>query len=151
MFVFDTFSDVEESQYESNALFSKFVPDEDKREEFLSSLFSAIESQQTLFYRNIPSLSKQIFILNIQDKNYLIIVCQNKKLNYICIRLGQLAQLVQSTSFTPRGSGVRIPQRPQKVSNFGNLFLLVIFKIQLKKVILNRHRGHQLSWFRVSP
>ncbi len=25
---------------------------------------------------------------------------------------GRLAQLVQSTSFTPRGSGVRIPQRP---------------------------------------
>ena len=32
---------------------------------------------------------------------------------YICLSLdGHLAQLVQSTSFTPRGSGVRIPQRP---------------------------------------
>ena len=29
-------------------------------------------------------------------------------------RLGRLAQLVQSTSFTPRGSGVRTPHRPQK-------------------------------------
>jgi hypothetical protein len=28
------------------------------------------------------------------------------------LRNGRLAQLVQSTSFTPRGSGVRIPQRP---------------------------------------
>ena len=27
---------------------------------------------------------------------------------------GRLAQLVQSIWFTPRGSGVRIPQRPQK-------------------------------------
>ena len=27
---------------------------------------------------------------------------------------GSLAQLVQSIWFTPRGSGVRIPQRPQK-------------------------------------
>ncbi len=30
--------------------------------------------------------------------------------------LGRLAQLVQSTSFTPRGSGVRTPHRPQKTS-----------------------------------
>ncbi len=30
------------------------------------------------------------------------------------IKLGRLAQLVQSTSFTPRGSGVRIPQRPHQ-------------------------------------
>lgn len=58
MFVFDTFSDVEASQYESNALLSKIVPKEEDRRNFLSSLFSAIESQETLFYRNIPSLSK---------------------------------------------------------------------------------------------
>jgi hypothetical protein len=32
---------------------------------------------------------------------------ENKKI------LGRLAQLVQSTSFTPRGSGVRTPHRPQ--------------------------------------
>ena len=30
---------------------------------------------------------------------------------------GRLAQLVQSTSFTPRGSGVRIPQRPHQSKN----------------------------------
>ena len=58
IFVFDTFSDVEDSQYESNALLSKIVPEEEDRRNFLSSLFSAIESQETLFYRNIPSLSK---------------------------------------------------------------------------------------------
>ena len=28
------------------------------------------------------------------------------------LEIGQLAQLVQSTSFTPRGSGVRIPHCP---------------------------------------
>lgn len=38
---------------------------------------------------------------------------------YLCIAFetevyGRLAQLVQSIWFTPRGSGVRIPQRPQK-------------------------------------
>ena len=32
--------------------------------------------------------------------------------------LGRLAQLVQSTWFTPKGSGVRIPQRPQKTSTY---------------------------------
>lgn len=37
---------------------------------------------------------------------------------YLCIAFetevyGRLAQLVQSIWFTPRGSGVRIPQRPQ--------------------------------------
>ena len=38
---------------------------------------------------------------------------------------GKLAQLVQSTSFTPRGSGVRIPHFPQKSKkaiHFGGLF-----------------------------
>lgn len=30
------------------------------------------------------------------------------------IRKGRVAQLVQSTWFTPKGSGVRIPSRPQK-------------------------------------
>ena len=58
LFIMDSFSDVEMSQYESNALLSKIVPGEDERSEFISSLFSAIESQETSFYRNIPSLSK---------------------------------------------------------------------------------------------
>ena len=40
-----------------------------------------------------------------------------KKKPYLCIAFetevyGRLAQLVQSIWFTPRGSGVRIPQRP---------------------------------------
>ena len=37
---------------------------------------------------------------------------------YICKPIyGRLAQLVQSTSFTPRGSGVRTPHRPQVLRN----------------------------------
>ncbi len=43
-----------------------------------------------------------------------------KKKPYLCIAFetevyGRLAQLVQSIWFTPRGSGVRIPQRPQRI------------------------------------
>ena len=42
-----------------------------------------------------------------------------QKLVYICTPVtGRLAQLVQSTSFTPRGSGVRTPHRPLKFIQF---------------------------------
>jgi len=58
IFVLDSFSDAEMSQYEANALLSNMFPDEVARKEFLASIFSAIESQSTSFYRNIPSLSK---------------------------------------------------------------------------------------------
>lgn len=58
LFVMDSFCDVEMSQYESNALISKIVPNEEAREEFLNSLYSVIESQETTFYRNVPALSK---------------------------------------------------------------------------------------------
>jgi putative endonuclease len=39
---------------------------------------------------------------------------------------GRLAQLVQSTSFTPRGSGVRTPHRPQSIS-FRDAFFVLTF------------------------
>ena len=39
--------------------------------------------------------------------------CRTRIDNYICTPPGRLAQLVQSTCLTSRGSGVRIPQRPQ--------------------------------------
>ena len=58
IFVLDSFSDAELSQYEANALLAKMFPDEEVRKEFLASIFSAIESQNTSFYKNIPSLSK---------------------------------------------------------------------------------------------
>ena len=45
---------------------------------------------------------------------------------------GRLAQLVQSTSFTPRGSGVRTPHRPQKTSTeMLEFFFLLKFKESL--------------------
>ncbi len=47
--------------------------------------------------------------------------------NTICI-IGRLAQLVQSTSFTPRGSGVRTPHRPQETSTeMLEFFLCLVF------------------------
>ena len=52
---------------------------------------------------------------------------------------GRLAQLVQSTSFTPRGSGVRIPQRPQKTVKFGCLFLFMHFVYILFSQSANRY------------
>jgi hypothetical protein len=66
---------------------------------------------------------------------------------------GRLAQLVQSTSFTPRGSGVRTPHRPQKTSTemlkfflfyqfiiiYTKPFLAILknYKIKKKKIKLN--------------
>ncbi len=52
IFVADSFSEVEMAQYENNALLSKIVPDEAERKQFLSSLYSAIESQKSSFYKN---------------------------------------------------------------------------------------------------
>ena len=46
------------------------------------------------------------------------------KVLYITVKdffIGRLAQLVQSTSFTPRGSGVRIPHRPPYLKSFKNI------------------------------
>lgn len=56
--VMDTFSDVEHARYESNALINQLVENEEERKDFMSSVFSAIESQKTTFYKNVPSLSK---------------------------------------------------------------------------------------------
>lgn len=62
---------------------------------------------------------------------------------------GRLAQLVQSIWFTPRGSGVRIPQRPQKRSltkKFVRLFLfLTAFCLTLPyDRMLNRKKSNPL-------
>lgn len=58
IYIMDSFSDAELSQYESNALLAKIFPEENDRKQFLFSVYSAIESQETSFYRNVPSLSK---------------------------------------------------------------------------------------------
>ena len=54
-----------------------------------------------------------------------------QKLVYICTPVtGRLAQLVQSTSFTPRGSGVRTPHRPQK-------FIQIVWTFFINKWSIN--------------
>jgi hypothetical protein len=62
---------------------------------------------------------------------------------YICTRnqaeCGRLAQLVQSISFTPRGSGVRIPHRPQGKPK--HMFRLFLFPKALK-VYYRMSTGH---------
>jgi hypothetical protein len=58
LFVFDTFSDVELAKYETNALMNQLIEDEEGRKDFMASIYSAIESQKTSFYKNVPSLSK---------------------------------------------------------------------------------------------
>ena len=61
--------------------------------------------------------------------------------SYLCHpfkKKGRLAQLVQSTSFTPRGSGVRTPHRPQKKTfkkiknNFAGLKKITTFATALR-------------------
>ncbi len=48
---------------------------------------------------------------------------------------GRVAQLVQSTWFTPKGSGVRIPSRPQRLSEMKAFFyglILTPAKVRFK-------------------
>ena len=58
IFVSDSFSEIEKAHYENNALLSKIFPDEEERKQFLSSMYSAVDSQESAFYKNVPSLSK---------------------------------------------------------------------------------------------
>jgi len=58
VFVYDTFSDIELSKFEGNALLAQLIPDEQERKDFFTSLYSAIDSQETSFYTNVPTLSK---------------------------------------------------------------------------------------------
>ena len=55
---------------------------------------------------------------------------QGKKISVSLSRFygkqGRLAQLVQSVCLTSRGSGVRIPQRPQR-DCLGSLFFFTVF------------------------
>ena len=50
-------------------------------------------------------------------------------------RLGLLAQLVQSIWFTPRGSGVRIPQGPQKLSDYSESFLFYAYSWEFTEIL----------------
>ena len=57
-FEFDAWKEVENADFENNALLSKFLANEDKRKQFLSSMYSAVKSQKSSFYKNVLTLSK---------------------------------------------------------------------------------------------
>ena len=62
---------------------------------------------------------------------------------------GRLAQLVQSIWFTPRGSGVRIPQRPRNRSltkKFVRLFLFLTAFIQTFFILLPYNSGKRVNF-----
>ena len=73
-----------------------------------------------------------------------------QKKPYLCIAFetevyGRLAQLVQSIWFTPRGSGVRIPQRPRNRSltkKFVRLFyfLPLLYKLSLSFCLITQEK-----------
>ena len=84
------------------------------------------------------SLMKKKFFVKLLNFNKYISFCmfflenssqlfwRFRKKPYLCIAFetevyGRLAQLVQSIWFTPRGSGVRIPQRPHPISIMSGL------------------------------
>ena len=77
-----------------------------------------------------------------------------QKKPYLCIAFetevyGRLAQLVQSIWFTPRGSGVRIPQRPRNRSltkKFVRLFLFLTAFIQTFSILLLYNSGKRVNF-----
>ena len=82
-------------------------------------------------------------------------LCSFQKKPYLCIAFetevyGRLAQLVQSIWFTPRGSGVRIPQRPHKkgslTKQFVRLFLFLTAFIQTFSILLLYNSGKRVNF-----
>ena len=84
-------------------------------------IYNVNKTLETVFF------ATSIVIFMIREKKLKIfvqILAQIKKTSYLCTRnqetraLGRLAQLVQSVCLTSRGSGVRIPQRPQNEETY---------------------------------
>ena len=74
------------------------------------------------FFHYLLIISWFLLLIKSFLKNNMQNVWRFQKKTYLCIAFetevyGRLAQLVQSIWFTPRGSGVRIPQRPQRIPN----------------------------------
>ena len=109
------------------------------------------------FFHYLLIISWFLLLIKSFLKNNMQNVWRFQKKPYLCIAFetevyGRLAQLVQSIWFTPRGSGVRIPQRPRNRSltkKFVRLFLfLTAFCLTLpydrmlnrKKVTLYKYR-----------
>jgi hypothetical protein len=75
------------------------------------------------FFHYLLIISWFLLLIKSFLKNNMQNVWRFQKKPYLCIAFetevyGRLAQLVQSIWFTPRGSGVRIPQRPQKKKSY---------------------------------
>ena len=108
----------------------------------------------------VSGLHKYVIFCHFQNRQKKLfsvfskIFCQYKKFIYICTRNqirshGRLAQLVQSIWFTPRGSGVRIPQRPRNRSltkKFVRLFLFLTAFIQTFFILLPYNSGKRVNF-----
>ncbi len=58
LIIYSSLSEMENAMYKNKEIMKKLVPDDIKRKEFIESLESAIESQTSKIFTNIPSLSK---------------------------------------------------------------------------------------------
>ena len=88
---------------------------------------------------------------------FLLKIWKQKKRYYFCSRFrkigrykkfGRIAQLVQSTWFTPKGSGVRIPLRPriERLSK-GSLFLYPSLLLLAFEAFLVLSVSHKSKYF----
>ena len=101
------------------------------------------------FFHYLLIISWFLLLIKSFLKNNMQNVWRFQKKPYLCIAFetevyGRLAQLVQSIWFTPRGSGVRIPQRPRNRSltkKFVRLFLFLTAFIQTFFILLPYNSG----------
>ena len=106
------------------------------------------------FFHYLLIISWFLLLIKSFLKNNMQNVWRFQKKPYLCIAFetevyGRLAQLVQSIWFTPRGSGVRIPQRPRNRSltkKFVRLFLFLTAFIQTFFVLLPYNSGKRVNF-----
>ena len=106
------------------------------------------------FFHYLLIISWFLLLIKSFLKNNMQNVWRFQKKPYLCIAFetevyGRLAQLVQSIWFTPRGSGVRIPQRPRNRSltkKFVRLFLFLTAFIQTFFILLPYNSGKRVNF-----
>ena len=106
------------------------------------------------FFHYLLIISWFLLLIKSFLKNNMQNVWRFQKKPYLCIAFetevyGRLAQLVQSIWFTPRGSGVRIPQRPRNRSltkKFVRLFLFLTAFIQTFSILLLYNSGKRVNF-----
>ena len=106
------------------------------------------------FFHYLLIISWFLLLIKSFLKNNMQNVWRFQKKPYLCIAFetevyGRLAQLVQSIWFTPRGSGVRIPQRPRNRSltkKFVRLFLFLTSFIQTFFLLLSYNSGKRVNF-----